>query len=383
MSVSARVITAACGLLAATAAGSERDTATGYRYPAFDGATLDGWTVDGDCRVVPANGVLQFESGAGWLRSDHRYGNFRLSAGWKTSRTGNPAAGICFRASGPGDPVPSGGDRVDLAADRAGTIAGLAGAEASGLSRPAGKWNELELIAVGDVVELSINGRKAYKVQGVRAGAGYLGLQVDLTGGGSVCFRNLEITELGHQSLFNGRDLTGWEGAGRPASTCWDVRDGAIVCTSRGGPWLRSKRQFDDFNLRFEYLVAPGANSGIYVRVPSDGNHHRDNDTLPSAGFEVQVLDDSAPKYAELKDYQYSGSVYDIAGARQHVAKPPGEWNTLEINCDGHHVTTYHNGVEIVSTPHDSPAASLSSLRVHEFFAGTLTIDGFGSAATA
>ena len=111
---------------------------------------------------------------------------------------------------------------------------------------------------------------------------------------------------------------------------------------------MRTSQKFGDFNLRFQYQVSPGGNSGIYVRVPADGKHHRDNDKLPPAGFEVQVLDDNAKKYAKLKDYQYCGSVYAISGATSRVSKPAGQWNTMEINCIGQHITTTHNGVTIV-----------------------------------
>ena len=106
------------------------------------------------------------------------------------------------------------------------------------------------------------------------------------------------------------------------------------------GETIMTAEEFGDFNLRFDYQVSPGGNSGIYVRVPADGNHHRSKEDQPAAGFEVQVLDDSALKYAKLKDYQYCGSVYDITGATSHVGKPPGQWNTLEINCKGQHITT-------------------------------------------
>ena len=121
--------------------------------------------------------------------------------------------------------------------------------------------------------------------------------------------------------------------------------DGTIECTGKKGPWLRTSRQFGDFNLRFQYQVSPGGNSGIYVRVPADGKHHRDNDKLPPAGFEVQVLDDNAKKYAKLKDYQYCGSVYAISGATSRVSKPAGQWNTMEIIAKGPKLVHKVNGM--------------------------------------
>jgi hypothetical protein len=136
--------------------------------------------------------------------------------------------------------------------------------------------------------------------------------------------------------------------AGEPAEKCWQVRDGQLLCSGAPGPWLRSRDEFSDFNLRLDYQVSANGNSGVYVRVPADGNHHRENEQAPSAGFEVQVLDDAAPIHKDLKDYQYSASVYDIAGATRRVSKPAGQWNTLEINARGQRISVTHNGVVVV-----------------------------------
>ena len=66
-----------------------------------------------------------------------------------------------------------------------------------------------------------------------------------------------------------------------------------IVCTGQPGTWLRSKDVYDDFNLRFEYKLRPGGNSGIYVRVPADGAHRE------GGGAEIQILDDAAGSVQE------------------------------------------------------------------------------------
>jgi hypothetical protein len=148
----------------------------------------------------------------------------------------------------------------------------------------------------------------------------------------------------GYRPLFDGQSLAGWEGAGQPAEKCWKVEDGTIVCTGEKGPWLRSQEQFDDFNLRLEYKLKPGGNSGVFIRVPENGNHHGDG-----AGIEIQVLDDKAGRYRDIKPYQYTGSLYAIAPATKHVGKDAGEWNTLEINCRGMKYHVIHNGTQIIS----------------------------------
>ena len=104
------------------------------------------------------------------------------------------------------------------------------------------------------------------------------------------------------------------------------------------------------------------------MRVPENGLHHRSDDTLPPAGFEVQLLDDYASRHSKLKPYQFCGSIYDICGASGKVGRPAGQWNSLEINCEGQHISTIHNGVTITDvTPESHP---LIALRQTEGFLG-------------
>jgi hypothetical protein len=165
-------------------------------------------------------------------------------------------------------------------------------------------------------------------------------------------------------ALFNGRDLAGWIAMGKGGAADWAVENGCLVCKGKGHTWLRTERQYGDFHLSLEYQLSSGANSGVYVRVGVDGTHHRDAPSDPPAGFEVQILDDRAPRYANLKDYQYSASLYDIAGAKPRVSKPAGEWNRLEIDCAGSHVAIRHNGVRVVhARPDRYPLLKLRNLK--------------------
>lgn len=354
---------ALAGLLALTRV-APLAAAEGHSYSLFDGTSLHGWTVENDCEVAVEGDRLVLRSGNGWLRSDHAYSDFVLHVEWRALQAENYDAGIYLRAGTEGKPFPRRGYQVNLLQGREGHVSRLDGAVTEGLVKPAGEWNAFEITVAGAKLALRINDRPAYEVEGLTIPSGYIGLQVEVPKGGQFEFRNLRVTELTHRSLFDARSLAHWEGAGQPAEVCWEVQDGELVCTKKKGPWLRSLEQYGDFNLRLEYQVAPGGNSGVFVRVPANGNHHRDREDQPPAGFEVQILDDSARKHARLKDYQYSGGVYDIAGPVHRVSNPPGEWNTLEINCQGQNITTVHNGVVIVEvTPERFPAIELRSLR--------------------
>lgn len=327
---------------------SADEAPAGASYALFDGQTLNGWTAENGCEVVPQEGALLLKAGDGWLRSDHTYGDFEMHVEWKALQQQAYDAGIFIRTAAEGKPFPKHGYQINLLQGKEGNIGNLPGASSSGLARPAGEWNAFDIRVVGDQVTLDINGKRAYQVSGLKAATGYVGFQVEVPLGGQFLLRNIRITELGAKSLFNGKDFANWVGTGLPAEECWTVEDGVLLCTGKKGSWLRSREEYGDFNLRLEYQVADGANSGVYVRVPADGNHHRQNETEPPAGFEVQIIDDAHEKHRDIKDYQYTASIYDIAGATRHVAKPAGQWNTLEINCLGQHVTITHNGAIVV-----------------------------------
>lgn len=338
--------------------------AAGHPYDLFDGQSLFGWTVENGCQAKVQDGQLLLEAGDGWLRSDHEYTDFKLHVEWKALQPEGYDAGIYLRAGREGAPFPKTGYQVNMLQGKEGDIGRLPGASSTGLANPAGEWNTFDITVIGDTVETVINNKPAYKATGLTIPAGHVGIQVEVPKGGQFLLRNIRITELTHRSLFNGRDFTGWEGAGQPAETCWVVEDGTLTCTGKKGPWLRSAEEFDDFNLRLEYQVAEGGNSGLYIRVPENGNHHRSSAKAPEAGFEIQLLDDHAPRYANLKDYQYTGSIYDIVGASPHVGRPAGNWNTIELNCRGQHVRTTHNGVVVVdATAEAYPLLNLRKLK--------------------
>lgn len=322
------------------------DAPAEYGYSLFDGKSLQGWTVENDCEIVVEDGAILLKGGDGWLRSNHQYGDFKLHIEWKALKDKNYDAGIYLRTAAGGKPFPKASTQSNLLDGQEGNIRPLSGANSEGLIQR-GEWNAFDYTVVGDRVELSINGKPAYTATGLKTPRGHIGLQCEVPLGGQFLFRNIQVVELGYQSLFDGESLAGWSGVGLPAETCWIVKDGQIQCTGVKGSWLRSDQQYGDFNLRLEYQVSAGGNSGIYLRVPVDGNHHRDNPTQPPAGFEVQVLDDTAEKYKFLKDYQYTAGVYDFTGPTVRVGKPVGQWNQLEINCHAHHVTTTLNGVTV------------------------------------
>ncbi len=342
------VITGLLVLLTGLPSGLLAAETSGYTLPLFADGQLDHWVLENGAEVDFVDGCLRFKGGDGWLRSPHQYRDFELHVEWKALQETAYDAGIYIRAAADGKPFPKPSYQINLLQGKEGNISSLPGAASTGLVKP-GDWNSFDIRVIGDRVSLRINGQPAYDVSGLQRLQGYVGFQIEVPKGGQFLVRNVSLTELGFESLFNGRDLTGWAGADAEAAKCWSVIDGLLVCSGEKGPWLRSDREWSDFSFRVEYLLSDGGNSGVYVRVPKNGNHHRAEEKLPAAGFEVQMLDDAAPKHANLKDYQYSASVYDISGASPRNTRPPGAWNTMEINCAGQHVTVMHNGAQVVN----------------------------------
>jgi hypothetical protein len=143
-----------------------------------------------------------------------------------------------------------------------------------------------------------------------------------------------EIQE-GFVSLFDGKTLKGWQGDTKG----YVAEDGLLVCKPGGN--LYTEKQYADFIFRFEFRLTPGANNGVGIRAELGKNaaYH---------GMEIQILDDSHPKYKNLQPYQFHGSIYGVVPAKRGALKPPGEWNSEEIYAKGSHIRVTLNGVVIV-----------------------------------
>lgn len=152
--------------------------------------------------------------------------------------------------------------------------------------------------------------------------------------------------EDGYTSLFDGRTLEGWEPVGG-APDNWIVDDGRLVCQGKGGGWLSTKKTYGDFSLKLEYQIGPGGNSGVFIRSPRTGD-------AAYTGMEIQILDDNADQYRELKPFQYAGSLYGVVAAERGHIQPPGHWNTLEITAKGRKVTVAQNSVTVVEADLDA-----------------------------
>jgi hypothetical protein len=145
----------------------------------------------------------------------------------------------------------------------------------------------------------------------------------------------------GFVSLFDGKSLEGWTRFGGKAEA-WGVDDGLLDSRGEGGGWLGTVKTYGDFTLRLEFRLTPESNSGVYLRAPGDTSH------ISRTGMEIQLLDETHPRYRDIKDWQRTGAIYHVAAPRPGHLKPAGEWNEMEITARGPRVVIRLNGAVVV-----------------------------------
>ena len=142
--------------------------------------------------------------------------------------------------------------------------------------------------------------------------------------------------------LFDGTNMHEWTGN----TVDYILQDGCIACvpTKSFGGNLYTKDEYANFIYRFDFQLTPGANNGIGIRTPMEGD-------AAYVGMEIQVLDCEHPIYKDITPLQHHGSVYGIIPAKtdHHSAfKPAGEWNTEEIIANGDNIKVTVNGQVIL-----------------------------------
>ena len=146
----------------------------------------------------------------------------------------------------------------------------------------------------------------------------------------------------GFEPLFDGESLDGWVLLGKRGEG-YVVRDGAITCSKGSGGNLLSASEYQNFVLRFEFRLESGSNNGLCIRCPLTWGD------MAYIGNELQIIDNSAPRYKNIKPWQKHGSLYDVAPAGTGALRPVGEWNSQEVTASGTTIRVVLNGTEILS----------------------------------
>lgn len=144
--------------------------------------------------------------------------------------------------------------------------------------------------------------------------------------------------------LFDGKTTAGWRGFGKESfpDKGWVVEDGWLKHTAKGGGGdIITERKFTDFELRFQWKIAAGANSGVKYFI--------DEARKSAIGHEYQLIDDAAHPDAKLGPKRQTAALYDALSASKAKVRPAGEINRTRIVVRGNHVEHWLNGDKVLS----------------------------------
>ncbi|MFH1743257.1 MAG: DUF1080 domain-containing protein [bacterium] len=130
----------------------------------------------------------------------------------------------------------------------------------------------------------------------------------------------------GWVSCFDGKDFSNWSIQGEQDS--FQIVDGEIRTVKGKSGWLKSDRQYEDFDLQLEFKIGRDKNSGVFIHAPVWGRSS-------SLGMEIQILGD----FGREPNDGSSGAIYAVEAASKNAMKPSAEWNSYEISWHDAHLT--------------------------------------------
>ncbi len=162
----------------------------------FDGQSLTGWAAVGEANWrVEQGAIVAAGDGDGFLLSRGEYGDFRLTLEFWVDATTN--SGVFIRCSDRGRIHPNDCYELNIwdlhprQEARTGAIVFRAMPPLAHVET-VGRWNRLEVTAIGAEIELAINGEVTARLDDARLGSGFIALQHAEQG--VVKFRNIELT---------------------------------------------------------------------------------------------------------------------------------------------------------------------------------------------
>ena len=310
------------------------------------------------------DGLLENDGSGLFLTTDQWYGDFELQLDYNMEAGGD--SGIYLR----GMPQVQIWDHTNEAAFKHGAQKGSGGLwnnkkTSDGkdplvlADNPAGTWNHLHILMVGERVTVTLNGKVV--VDHARL-ENYFGRRkpgltpIPKTGpiqlqthGKPIQWKNIFIREipsdeanriLNEKSFSGGENPSDWLGA----TENHIISDNTIQCKKGKAGTLFTQKVYTNFVARFEFLLPKGGNNGLALRYPGQGN------PAYSGMCELQVLDNDAPNYSELDARQYHGSAYGMVAAQRGFLRPTGEWNQQTVTVMGSTIVTELNGTVILNT---------------------------------
>lgn len=329
----------------------------------FDGKTMFGWraTTKTDWKVV--DGTIEATSGEiGLLCTTTQFADYLLRVDFQTDENTN--SGIFLRTS-PQPKSPS-YDCYELNIaphSNAFPTGSLVAREKVTPECKPGEWHTFEIRCQGPVIEVKLDGEivitfedKAY------LGKGFIGLQHNE---GKVRFRNISLKPLGLDSLFNGKDLTGWK-TYPEMETDFTVTEEGVLHAQNGPGQLETQQAFGNFVLQMQAKTnAKNLNSGVFFRcIPGD----------KMMGYESQIHNGIEGDDPTQPLDSGTGAIFRRTVARRVVSKD-NQWLTKTLIAEGAHISVWVNGYQVTDwtdqrKPDENPRRGL------RLAAGTIILQG-------
>lgn len=384
-------------------AEKEKDTAPWITI--FDGETLDGWEQKGgeahyEVRDDAIVGITLLNTPNSFLTSEKMYDDFILELDFKVDATMN--SGVQIRSNSfphyrkgrvhgyqieidPSDRAWSGGIYDE---SRRGWLNSMTENPLAQKAFKKNDWNNYRIEAIGDTLKTWVNGIPAAHLIDEKTGSGFIALQVHsikekTQEGTEIIWKDIKIItdsvakyamkslldpiitknhltidekKNGWKLLWDGKTTNGWRGARLDEfpDQGWEIKDGVLTVLSSGGEEsaaggdIVTKDLYSDFELKVDFKLTEGANSGVKYYVDTDLNRGPGS----SIGLEYQILDDERHPDAKLGNHDGSrtiSSLYDLIQAdTSKPAKPIGEWNTAHIISKDNHIEHWLNGAKVL-----------------------------------
>jgi lysophospholipase L1-like esterase len=170
------------------------------------------------------------------------------------------------------------------------------------------------------------------------------------------------VADDGWTMLWDGKTTHGWRGARLDhfPESGWVIDNGVLTVLESGGGESKAGGdivtvdKYSDFELKLDFKLTPGANSGIKYFVDPELNKGPGS----SIGLEYQILDDQRHNDAKRGSHEGSrtlASLYDLIKAENKHPNPIGEWNHARIVSKGNHVEHWLNGVQVLEYERKTP----------------------------
>ncbi|WP_343487926.1 DUF1080 domain-containing protein [Allomuricauda sp. d1] len=373
--------------------------------PLFNGESLKGWTQKGgnanyEVRDGAIVGTTARNTPNSFLTTDMSYDDFILELEYRVDPSMN--SGIQIRSNSfphymdgrvhgyqveidPSDRAWSGGIYDEA---RRGWLYPLDGNPEAQKAFKQNEWNHYRIEVIDDTLKTWVNGIPAAHLIDGKTSGGFIALQVhsigkDQKAGTEILWRNINILtdslqkysresplepivtknqltideqKNGWQLLWDGEMTENWRGARLDSfpDRGWVIENGELTILSTGGAEsaaggdIVTVDTYGDFELKVDFKLTEGANSGIKYYVDTDLNKGPGS----SIGLEYQLLDDERHPDAKLGNHEGSrtlASLYDLIQADpDKPVNPIGEWNSARILSKDNHVEHWLNGMKVL-----------------------------------